>query len=371
MSFTDCGIKIRTGHQTEFNTDPQMVLCFVKMKNMNQTNNTLHESDSFLVTNIDPDIDFKRYAYLRLCSYKKIKSSGSDSKNIEYFFKKLTRQGDLNDFESIDAMIKSNEIWDLWTILPDFKESLLESSLNYTGSQRKKFEKEGNAHFKRLYVMASEMVTTHIKAVKALKSQDSKEYAELTIQYYNQMKRFETLARKEEVVTRKEDQTTRKEEDLTTRKEEELATRKEEEVLTRKEAEKLFNVFQHETKGRDVQTTPTTEKISNFAFDVPSLPNELEFQKKILVFVGFLGLGYWAVRLLRTMARDKLEPVIDRFLSKIKSSRDISKKQPSRRSFIGKRLSSFKQNSSKPKVSVSSSKRKYPRKITKKSKSVR
>lgn len=364
MSSIDCGIKIRTGYHTEFNTDPQMVLCFTKLKKMDQTNNTLHESDSFLVTNIDPEIDFKRYANLKLCSYKKITSSGSDSKNIDYFFKKLTRQGDLNDFESIDAMIKSNEIWDLWTILPDFKESLLKSSLEYTVSQRKKFEKEGNAHFKRLYVMASEMVTTHIKAVKALKSQDSKECAELTIQYYNQMKRFETLARKKEVTTRKEG---------TTRKEE---------ATTRKEEEKLLSVFQHETKGRDAQTTPTTERISDFAFDVPSLPNELEFQKKILVFVGFLGLGYWAVSFLRNIARDKLEPVIDRFLSKIKSSRDISKKHPYKRSSIEKilseklpkpekRLSSVQQKSYKPKVSTSTSKRKYPRKITKKSKSVR
>jgi hypothetical protein len=330
---------------------------------MDQTNNTLHESDSFLVTNIDPEIDFKRYANLKLCSYKKITSSPENRKSIEYFFKKLTRQGDLNDFESIDAMIKSNEIWDLWIILPDFKESLLRSSLVYTETQRKKFEKEGNVHLKRLYDAANKMITTHIKAIK---TRDPKDYETLTIEYYNQMKRFESLARKKE-----EEKVLKISQDGTKGTGGTILITDQEKPTTNKEK-----------SPTNTQTTPKTEKTSDFEFDVPSLPNEFEFQKKILVFVGFLGLGYWAVSLLRNIARDKLEPVLDRFLLQIKSSRDISKKQPSRRSFIGKRLSekltqsekrlsSVKQKSMKPKVSTSSSKRKYPRKITKKLKTVR
>lgn len=360
MSFADCGINIRTGQKTDFNIDPQMVLCFVKLEKMYSGNNTLHESNSFLVTNIDPAINFKRYANLKLCSYKKIKSTSRDEKSIDYFFKKLTRNRTLNDSESKVEMMKSNEIWDLWTILPDFKESLLQSSLTYTETQRKKFEKEGNEHFKQLYDMANKMIKIHIEAIK---TRDSKYYGELTIKYYNQMKQFESLAIKKE-----EEKVLKISQDGTKGTGGIILTTDQEKPTSNKEK-----------PTTSTQITPTTEKISDFAFDVPSLPNELEFQKKILVFVGFLGLGYWAVSLLRNIARDKLEPVIDRFLSKIKSSRVISKKQRSSIEKIlsekltqsEKRLSSVKQKSYKPKVSTSSSKRKYPRKITKKSKSVR
>lgn len=373
MSVSDCGIRIHEG-RAYFDSDPKMVLCFVNLKSMNPSNRSHHESDSFLVVDIDPEINFKKFAHLKTCPYKGLKATGKELYTIEYIFKQLTRGKNPTDEESNELMKKANEIWGLVDILSDFETSLLRSSQGYIDTRLKHFKKERNTHIERLYEIAKKMIDTHIKALEFLYAAKSSDYVKMAIQYHDHMTQFETTAKTKKTNSEKQSE-------------------KRFENQFEKQFEGQFEKeFEKRSEKRPKEQSTPLETTSEYMFNTPSMPNELEFQKKILVFVGFLGLGYWAVTLLRNIARNKLEPVLDRFLSNMKHSPKklpLSKKSSSTKiaksSSLKKSVHSLSEKSAQskksvqskkrkyimPKPSLSKSPRKYSKKITRKSKSAR
>jgi hypothetical protein len=309
MLSLDCGIQIHREGKTRFTTPPNMLLCFIKLKKMSSENRHIHESDSFLVTDIRPDIDFVNDAHLKRCPYKKLESTSYDERELRYFFKHFTRTDTRNEFQDIDLFIKSNEIWGLWRILSDFEQKTIKDGISYAKSQLQFFKEEKNTHFEKMYKVALKMMETHAQALESLEMGNFAKYKDLVIKYYQYMNEFISVSKQKEIINKNKQ--------------------------------------------------PIVVE-SNYTFNTPSIPDEYEFQKKILVFAGLVGLGYWAVRALYKISRNKLEPVLDKFISNYTRGQ--------KRSIIPKSrpTTSRSKRRIRPK---SSSKHKYPIKISKKSKS--
>ena len=182
-----CKFGVNEAGRVVFETPMNIALCFISQTYIRDPNNRFnHISDTLIINDIDPNVDFTEYAHLRGCAFRTVEKN-TETDTFLHFYRHLPK-GSETESEINSAIVKANQLYDLAQILTDFNLNQINSYMEYV---EMKLNYEASSHIKNLYSIAKKMLEYHKSIVL-----ESGDFFQNVMEYYRVSKQFKESALK-------------------------------------------------------------------------------------------------------------------------------------------------------------------------------